>query len=158
MDAQVKGTKIAGPDTEKAKALQAALAQIEKQFGKGTIMRLGEGEVIEDIQVISTGSLGLDLALGEAGGDGLEVGIQGGGNVAHGLLQAAQDLARGLPIGLDVLPVEDGHPLADAVKHEHGNAQDVVGLVLHPAIGTEQHAQAEHDGGEEQDPAGVFSL
>ena len=49
---------------EKAKALQAALAQIEKQFGKGTIMRLGEGEVIEDIQVISTGSLGLDVALG----------------------------------------------------------------------------------------------
>lgn len=43
---------------EKAKALAAALAQIEKQFGKGTIMRLGEGEVIEDIQVVSTGSLG----------------------------------------------------------------------------------------------------
>ena len=35
---------------EKAKALQAALSQIEKQFGKGSIMRLGEGEVIEDIQ------------------------------------------------------------------------------------------------------------
>jgi recombination protein RecA len=50
------------PASEKAKALQAALAQIEKQFGKGTIMRLGEGEVIEDIQVVSTGSLGLDIA------------------------------------------------------------------------------------------------
>ena len=61
MDAQVKGTKIAAADTEKAKALQAALAQIEKQFGKGTIMRLGEGEVIQDIQVVSTGSLGLDI-------------------------------------------------------------------------------------------------
>ena len=53
--------------TEKAKALQAALAQIEKQFGKGSIMRLGEGEVIEDIQVVSTGSLGLDVALGVGG-------------------------------------------------------------------------------------------
>ncbi len=53
--------------TEKAKALQAALAQIEKQFGKGTIMRLGEGEKIEDIQVVSTGSLGLDIALGVGG-------------------------------------------------------------------------------------------
>src|SRR5471032_2601328 len=52
---------------EKSKALQAALAQIEKQFGKGTIMRLGEGEVIEDIQVVSTGSLGLDIALGVGG-------------------------------------------------------------------------------------------
>ena len=67
MDAQVKGTKIAAADSEKAKALQAALAQIEKQFGKGTIMRLGEGEKIEDIQVVSTGSLGLDIALGVGG-------------------------------------------------------------------------------------------
>ncbi len=58
-------TKVANP--EKAKALQAALAQIEKQFGKGTIMRLGAGEVIEDIQVVSTGSLGLDVALGVGG-------------------------------------------------------------------------------------------
>ena len=54
-------------NTEKAKALQAALAQIEKQFGKGTIMRLGDGEAIEDIQVVSTGSLGLDIALGVGG-------------------------------------------------------------------------------------------
>jgi len=62
MDAPVKAL-----NTEKAKALQAALAQIEKQFGKGSIMRLGEGEVIEDIEVISTGSLGLDIALGVGG-------------------------------------------------------------------------------------------
>lgn len=52
---------------EKAKALAAALAQIEKQFGKGTIMKLGEGEAIQDIQVVSTGSLGLDIALGVGG-------------------------------------------------------------------------------------------
>jgi recombination protein RecA len=62
MDAPVKAL-----NTEKAKALQAALAQIEKQFGKGTIMRLGDGEVVEDIQVVSTGSLGLDVALGVGG-------------------------------------------------------------------------------------------
>ena len=68
MDVAVKGTNPALPvNTEKAKALAAALAQIEKQFGKGTIMRLGEGEVIEDIQVVSTGSLGLDVALGVGG-------------------------------------------------------------------------------------------
>ncbi|MCV2370692.1 recombinase RecA [Roseateles oligotrophus] len=63
MDAPVK-TAI---NTEKAKALQAALSQIEKQFGKGSIMRLADGEVIEDIQVVSTGSLGLDIALGVGG-------------------------------------------------------------------------------------------
>ncbi|PAT42129.1 recombinase RecA [Vandammella animalimorsus] len=54
-------------NSEKAKALQAALAQIEKQFGKGTIMRLGEEEATQDIQVVSTGSLGLDVALGVGG-------------------------------------------------------------------------------------------
>ncbi len=54
-------------DSEKSKALAAALAQIEKQFGKGTVMRLGEGEVIEDNQLVSTGSLGLDVALGVGG-------------------------------------------------------------------------------------------
>ncbi len=54
-------------NAEKAKALAAALAQIEKQFGKGSIMRLGEGEVVDDIQVVSTGSLGLDVALGVGG-------------------------------------------------------------------------------------------
>lgn len=43
---------------DKAKALQAALSQIEKQFGKGSIMRLGVDEQPEDIQVVSTGSLG----------------------------------------------------------------------------------------------------
>ena len=52
---------------EKAKALAAALSQIEKQFGKGSIMRMGENEVAPDIQVVSTGSLGLDLALGVGG-------------------------------------------------------------------------------------------
>ncbi len=64
MDTAVKTNAL---NSEKAKALQAALAQIEKQFGKGTIMRLGEGEQIEDIQVVSTGSLGLDIALGVGG-------------------------------------------------------------------------------------------
>ena len=54
-------------DDNKAKALSAALAQIEKQFGKGSIMRMGDGSVAEDLQVISTGSLGLDLALGVGG-------------------------------------------------------------------------------------------
>ena len=52
---------------EKAKALQIALDQIEKQFGKGSIMRLGENKAINDIEAISTGSLSLDIALGIGG-------------------------------------------------------------------------------------------
>jgi len=54
-------------EDNKRKALQAALSQIEKQFGKGSIMRLGEGNVMPDIEVVSTGSLGLDIALGVGG-------------------------------------------------------------------------------------------
>ncbi|MBI2296733.1 MAG: recombinase RecA [Betaproteobacteria bacterium] len=54
-------------DENRAKALAAALSQIEKQFGKGSIMRLGESEVAKDVKVVSTGSLGLDLALGVGG-------------------------------------------------------------------------------------------
>ncbi|MCU0842073.1 MAG: recombinase RecA [Thiobacillaceae bacterium] len=54
-------------DDNKTKALSAALSQIEKQFGKGSIMRMGDGSVAEDLQVISTGSLGLDVALGVGG-------------------------------------------------------------------------------------------
>jgi recombination protein RecA len=54
-------------DENKSKALSAALSQIEKQFGKGSIMRLGESEISRDIQVVSTGSLGLDIALGIGG-------------------------------------------------------------------------------------------
>ena len=56
-----------GAGSDKSKALAAALSQIEKQFGKGSIMRLGAGEVIDDIEVVSTGSLGLDIALGIGG-------------------------------------------------------------------------------------------
>ncbi|MCP3707864.1 recombinase RecA [Paraburkholderia sp. CNPSo 3274] len=65
MEDSKKGS--AGLTAEKSKALAAALAQIEKQFGKGSIMRLGDGDVVEDIQVVSTGSLGLDIALGVGG-------------------------------------------------------------------------------------------
>lgn len=54
-------------DDQKNKALTAALSQIEKQFGKGAIMRLGETEISQDIEVVSTGSLGLDMALGVGG-------------------------------------------------------------------------------------------
>ena len=54
-------------DQNKQKALQAALGQIERQFGKGSVMRLGDSQVAKDIEVVSTGSLGLDIALGIGG-------------------------------------------------------------------------------------------
>ena len=54
-------------DENRSKALDVALAQIEKQFGKGSIMRLGANDIAYDIQVVSTGSLGLDIALGVGG-------------------------------------------------------------------------------------------
>jgi len=54
-------------DSNRERALDLAVAQIEKQFGKGAIMKLGAGVQTQDIPVISTGSLGLDLALGVGG-------------------------------------------------------------------------------------------
>ena len=54
-------------DDNKAKALTAALSQIEKQFGKNTIMRLGDESAKINVDVVSTGSLGLDIALGIGG-------------------------------------------------------------------------------------------
>ena len=54
-------------DMDKAKALESALAQIERQFGKGSIMKLGADSPAMDIEATSTGSLGLDIALGIGG-------------------------------------------------------------------------------------------
>ncbi|HEY7166317.1 MAG TPA: recombinase RecA [Candidatus Binatia bacterium] len=54
-------------DTNREKALDLAVTQIERQFGKGAIMKLGEGGLVKDVPVVSTGSLGLDIALGIGG-------------------------------------------------------------------------------------------
>ena len=59
--------KSAVANSDKGKALAAALAQIEKQFGKGSVMRMEDGAIVEEVQVVSTGSLGLDIALGVGG-------------------------------------------------------------------------------------------
>ncbi|HWV79882.1 MAG TPA: recombinase RecA [Hyphomicrobiaceae bacterium] len=58
---------VEGDEMDKHKALDAALAHIEKQFGKGSIMRLGANDRSIDVEAISTGSLGLDIALGIGG-------------------------------------------------------------------------------------------
>ena len=59
--------RLEGVSVDKTKALDAALSQIERAFGKGSIMRLGKGEKPVEIETISTGSLGLDIALGVGG-------------------------------------------------------------------------------------------
>src|SRR6478609_2501549 len=52
---------------ERARALETAIAQIERSFGKGSLMRLGQAQIDAAIEVVSTGSLGLDIALGVGG-------------------------------------------------------------------------------------------
>ena len=52
---------------EREKALETAIAQLEKQFGKGTVMRLGENSAVVEVEAVSTGSLSLDVALGIGG-------------------------------------------------------------------------------------------
>lgn len=54
-------------DEDRKKALASALGQIEKQFGKGAVMRMGDNEAVRDVPVVSTGSIGLDAALGVGG-------------------------------------------------------------------------------------------
>jgi recombination protein RecA len=54
-------------DVNREKAIDLAVSQIERQFGKGAIMKLGEGGIVKDVPVVSTGSLGLDMALGIGG-------------------------------------------------------------------------------------------
>ncbi len=54
-------------DENRKKALAAALGQIERQFGKGAVMRMGDGTAVRDVEVVSTGSLALDVALGIGG-------------------------------------------------------------------------------------------
>jgi len=58
---------VEGSSMDKSKALDAALSQIERNFGKGSIMRLGKNDKSMDIEAVSTGSLGLDIALGVGG-------------------------------------------------------------------------------------------
>src|SRR6201988_2411431 len=58
---------VEGSSMDKSKALDAALSQIERNFGKGSIMRLGKNMQAMDIDTVSTGSLGLDIALGIGG-------------------------------------------------------------------------------------------
>ena len=58
---------VEGTSVDKTKALDAALAQIERAFGKGSIMRMGKNQPSLEIETISTGSLGLDIALGVGG-------------------------------------------------------------------------------------------
>src|SRR5499426_1607773 len=58
---------VEGSSMDKSKALSAALSQIERQFGKGSVMRLGKNDRSMDVETVSTGSLGLDVALGIGG-------------------------------------------------------------------------------------------
>src|SRR5262249_4731527 len=58
---------VEGSSMDKSKALDAALSQIERSFGKGSIMRLGKNMQSMDVETVSTGSLGLDIALGIGG-------------------------------------------------------------------------------------------
>ena len=58
---------VEGSSMDKTKALSAALSQIERQFGKGSVMKLGKNDRSMDVETISSGSLGLDIALGIGG-------------------------------------------------------------------------------------------
>ena len=84
---------------DKTKALDAAIGQIEKAFGKGSVMKLGQSDSVVDIQSISTGSLGLDIALGIGGfpkGRIVEIyGLESAGKTTFALHAVAEAQAKG---------------------------------------------------------------
>ena len=86
-------------DMDKAKALESALAQIERQFGKGSIMRLGQDNAVMDVEATSSGSLGLDIALGIGGlpkGRIIEIyGPESSGKTTLSLHVVAEDQKKG---------------------------------------------------------------
>ena len=95
-------------DQNKQKALDAALGQIERQFGKGSVMRLGDAEVGSDIQSISTGSLGLDIALGIGGlprGRVVESDVRSAAELSSASDESARNtLPPGLPEASEIVP------------------------------------------------------
>jgi recombination protein RecA len=95
----MKGDIIMGSETDRERAVDLAIGQIEKQFGKGSIMRLGDDEFITDVPAIPTGSISLDIALGVGGiprGRVVEIfGPESGGKTTLALHVVAEAQKRG---------------------------------------------------------------
>jgi recombination protein RecA len=95
----MKGDIVMGSEIEREKAVDLAISQIEKQFGKGSIMRLGDDEFISDVPAIPTGSISLDIALGVGGiprGRVVEIfGPESGGKTTLALHVVAEAQKRG---------------------------------------------------------------
>ena len=101
---------------DKERALEAAIGQIEKAFGKGSVMKLGQRESAVDVQAISTGSLGLDIGLGIGGfpkGRIIEIyGPESSGKTTLALHAVAErrELGAELELQVVVLPLQQGLP------------------------------------------------
>ncbi len=121
-------------DENRKKALAQALGQIEKQFGKGSVMRMGDGGVIRDIDVVSTGSIGLDVALGVGGlPKGRVVEIYGPESSGKTTL-TLQVVAEGQKLGGTAAFVDAEHALDPAYAEKLGVNVDEL-LVSQPDTG-----------------------
>src|SRR5271170_3560333 len=130
----VTSSELPGMDENRNKALVAALGQIEKQFGKGSVMRLGDAPAIWDVEAVPTGSLGLDIALGIGGlprGRVVEIyGPEASGKTTLTLQVIAQIQKRGGTAAF----VDAEHALDPAYAEKLGvNIQDL--LVSQPDTG-----------------------
>jgi recombination protein RecA len=119
------GRSMVVDSKERQKALAAALAQIEKQFGKGSVMRLADGEVAEDIQVVSTGSLGLDIALGVGGLPRGRV-VEVYGPESSGKTTLLQVIAGMQKIGGTCAFIDTEHALDTSTRRSGLNLQDLL--------------------------------
>ena len=132
-------------DKDKSKALDAALSQIERAFGKGSIMRLGKNEKAVEIEAISTGSLGLDIALGVGGlprGRVIEIyGPESSGKTTLALHIVAEAQKRGGVCGF----VDAEHALDPVYARKLGvNLDDL--LISQPDTGEQALEISRHSG------------
>src|SRR6266581_4499535 len=115
---------------ERLKVLESAIAQIEKQYGKGSIMRLGNRDILVPVSVIPTGCLSLDVALGVGGlprGRVVEVyGPESGGKTTLTLLEIAETLIRSG--GVDVVVVDSVAALVPKAELEGEMGEPQMGL------------------------------
>jgi recombination protein RecA len=130
----MKGDIVMGSETDRERAVDLAINQIEKQFGKGSIMRLGDDEFISDVPAIPTGSISLDIALGVGGiprGRVVEIfGPESGGKTTLALHVVAEAQKRG---GLAAF-VDAEHALDVAYARKIGvNTDDL--LISQPDTG-----------------------
>ena len=137
---------VEGSSMDKTKALSAALSQIERQFGKGSVMKLGKNDRSMDIETISSGSLGLDIALGVGGlpkGRVVEIyGPESSGKTTLALHTVAEGAEEGRHLRLHRRRTRARPGLCPQARRQHRRTPDLAAGHRRAGAGNLRHAGA----------------